>query len=151
MSKTIITTSTTSATGYELVIKYDNGDSTTYPLNEHPKNEPKTLVLPDNPSNRKYFNSDKVDKAGGTIELTYKETKHIDTSKRAPRKVVTEYLTEQEKADIELLQAQIDDILAKAKERRNAEKSQPKTEQEKLLARIEKLQAKLAELAGEEA
>lgn len=68
---TVIRTSTNSKTGYELV----EGDKI-IPIDTTYKGEPKTLVLPTNASNRKYFNSDKVDKAPGqSIELTLKETK----------------------------------------------------------------------------
>lgn len=101
-TKTIIRTSTTSTTGYELVIIKD-GIETVHLLNDRPKNEPHTLILPENPSNRKYFNDLKVDKSGGQIELTYKETRTLsqrtDTPKvqKISKPSILEYLTEDEK------------------------------------------------------
>lgn len=71
--KTFITTSTNSATGYELRIAHDDGVVEVLPIDKTYPNEPFTLVLPANPCNRKYFNSKKVDKANGAIELTAKE------------------------------------------------------------------------------
>lgn len=132
MTTTIIRKSTTSTTGYEIVF-----DNQILPLNDRPKNEPFTLILPENPSNRKYFNSKKVDAAGGEIELTYKETRHLgertSTSTSTPKTPKTdrirEYLTDEEKA--------IYDELIK--------KAQRRIERAALIAEIENLQKALAD------
>lgn len=109
---TIITTSTTSTTGFELIVKDENGKvTTTMPIDDIVDNG-KTLVLPENPSNRKYFNIEKVKKAGGTVELTYKPTKTLTTG---PRKSLEDYMTEEEKATIAKIEAD-------AKARRDAER-----------------------------
>ena len=109
---TYITTSTTSTTGFELIVKDESGKVTTTMPIVDTADEGKTLVLPENPSNRKYFNIEKVNKAGGTIELTYKATKTLTTG---PRKSLEDYMTEEEKATI----AQIE---ANAKARRDTER-----------------------------
>lgn len=132
MTTTIIRKSTTSTTGYEIVF-----DGKIIPLNDRPKNEPFTLILPENPSNRKYFNSKKVDAAGGEIELTYKETRRlgerISTSNSTPKTPKTdrirEYLTDEEKV--------IYDELIK--------KAQRRIERAALIAEIENLQKALAD------
>ena len=136
--KTIITTSTVSATGYELRIVHDNGEVECKPIETTYKGEPKTLVLPENPSNRKYFNSDKVEKAGGSIELTYKESKTFGPknveSNPTPKKIdaIEKYLTEEELKVWNSLKekAQLRANLAKAK----AEAEAAQAEYERLLA-----------------
>lgn len=139
-TNTIIRKSTTSTTGYELVI-VQNGQETVHLLNDRPKNEPHTLILPENPSNRKYFNDQKVDKAGGQIELTYKETRTIgpkDTTKaptpKTPNRSLIDYLTEDERTIY-------DDLLKKAAKR---------AERERLLKIIEETTRAIEEM-GEEA
>jgi hypothetical protein len=139
-TNTIIRKSTTSTTGYELVI-VQNGQETVHLLNDRPKNEPHTLILPENPSNRKYFNDQKVDKAGGQIELTYKETRTIgpkDPTKtptpKTPNKSLIDYLTEDERTIY-------DDLMKKAAKR---------AERERLLKIIEETTRAIEEM-GEEA
>jgi len=101
----------------------------------------KTLKLPENPSNRKYFSIAKVEAAGGTIELSYKESKSFgprtsttSTTPKAPTKGWMEYLTDEEKAIVE-------EIKAKAEKR--AKKAQ-------LMAQIEEWTKKMEELGDEE-
>lgn len=60
----------TTPTGYELV---DNGVTT--PITKI-VDDGKTLVLPSNSSNRKYWSIEKVNK--GEVELTYKETRTLE-------------------------------------------------------------------------
>lgn len=135
--KTFITTSSKAATGYELRVQNDdNSVDVTYIEKTYP-NEPYTLVLPQNPSNRKYFNSKKVDAAGGTIELTFKESKTFGprTNNGEPKKKLEDYLTDEEKSILA-------DIMAKAKARREADKPKPLTEVEKAKRAAEKAQAK---------
>ena len=143
---TIIRTSTTSTTGYELVIRDEQGNETVHLLNDRPKNEPCTLILPENPSNRKYFNSTKVDKAGGEIELTYKESIKLgQRTEPVTKKPLEDYLDE---ADRALYLA----LVEKAKAiRAEANKKVPLTKEEKLQRQIERLQAQLANMNKEEA
>lgn len=138
MTTTIIRKSTTSTTGYELVIN-ENGHETVHLLNDRPKNEPHTLILPENPSNRKYFNDLKVDKNGGEIELTYKETRTLGskdtptTPKMTPKVDITKYLTEDEK---ELYQELI-------------KKAEFRMKRERLLKLIEDTEKEIAEMGAE--
>lgn len=123
--RTFIRSSKTTATGYELVTVDENNVENVYPINDQPKNEPYTLILPENPSNRKYFNSKKVDAAGGKIELTYKESRTITkTGDSTPRKGLEDYL---EGKDKETYLA----LVEKAKKAKEAQKSRPLTELEK--------------------
>lgn len=102
--KTIITTNPAAKTGYEIRF-----DGQTHEIVEIVDNG-KTLKLPENPSNRKYFSIEKVQKAGGEIELTYKETKTLgpktnDGTTRTVKNDWTKYLTEEEKVAYEELKA----------------------------------------------
>jgi hypothetical protein len=95
-------------------------------------------VLPENPCNRKYFNSKKVDKANGSIELTYKESKTFgprdpNATPKAPTKGWVEYLTDEEKALYEQLKA----------------KAESRAKVAALKAQIAADQARLAELEAQ--
>ena len=100
----------------------------------------KTLKLPENPSNRKYFSIKKVEESNGTIELTYKESKtfgprtNTSTTPKVSTKGWMEYLTDEEKTIL-------DEIKTKAE--RRAEKA-------KLLAQIEADKARIEELEAQE-
>lgn len=100
-SKVIIRKSENSVTGYELVV-IENDNENVINIDATYKNEPFTLILPENPSNRKYFNSKKVDKNGGEIELTYKESRTLTKSEksestpRVSKSKLLDYLTEEE-------------------------------------------------------
>lgn len=135
MTKTIIRTSTVSATGYELV--YDGNVVSidkTYP------GEPTTLVLPVNPSNRKYFSSKKVDAAGGELELEYKESKHTGPrSESTPRKGLEEWLDDEDRAAYLAL-------VEKAKSNREAAQKAAKTPKKSKAELEAELEAALAEL-----
>ena len=143
--KVQITKNAKAATGYAIVTIDDNGVETVQLIDKTYPNEPYTLVLPANESNRKYFNSKKVEAAGGTIELTYKESKTIGPrTESAPRKGLEEYLDENDK---KLYLA----LVEKAKKaREEANKKTPKTEVEKAMDKIAKLQALVAELKGQQ-
>ena len=133
--KTIIRTSTISTTGYELVVIDEQGNETVHALNDKPKNEPYTLILPANPSNRKYFSSKKVDEAGGEIELAYKESRTLGSrAETSTRKQLHEYLSDDE-------QALFLSLLEKAKMNREQEQKKVMTPEEKLKAKIARLQA----------
>ena len=114
------------------------------PIEKTYPNEPYTLVLPQNPSNRKYFNSKKVDAAGGSIELIYKESKVIGprVASGEPRKKLEDYMTEEEKATIQTI------MEAARKRREEATKKVPMTPVEKAKRAYERAMANYeAELA----
>lgn len=136
--KTFITTSTTSATGYELRIARDNGTVDVLPIDKTAL-EKKTginwLVLPENPCNRKLLNPAKME--GKTeLELTYKEAKtfgprtNTQATPKAPTTGLEEYL---QGADKEAYLALV------AKANKNREKA-------KLLAQIDQWTKMLEEL-----
>lgn len=138
--KVQITRSNNAPTGYELVTTNDDGTQTVQLIEKTYPNEPFTLVLPTNASNRKYFNSKKVENAGGTIELEYKESKPIGTrTETTTRKGLEEYL----EGDDKILYLQ---LVEKAKANREKAKA-PMTNYEKALRQVEKWQKKVAELS----
>ena len=141
MTKTTIRTSTISTTGYELVTIDAQGNESVQPIQSTYKGEPKTLILPENPSNRKYFNSDKVDKAGGEIELTYKESRTIGArTESTVRKGIEEWLNDEDKA---LYLA----LVEKAKKARDEANKKPKmTDLEKAEAAVARAMAKVEAL-----
>lgn len=79
----------------------------------------KTLKLPENSANRKYC---AVKKAISGIVLDYKETRTLDKSNvtKTPKVDFKEYYTDEEKAKIDELQAQIDKINETAMNRAKA-------------------------------
>lgn len=138
--KVQITRSNNAPTGYELVTTNDDGTQTVQLIEKTYPNEPFTLVLPTNASNRKYFNSKKVENAGGTIELEYKESKPIGTrTEPTTRKGLEEYLEGEDK----ILYLQ---LVEKAKANREKAKA-PMSNYEKALRQVEKWQKKVAELS----
>ena len=144
--KVYINNSIHSTTGYEIVIKDEDGlVIETKPIDTL-VDDGKTLKLPENPSNRKYFSLKKVEDADGVIELTYKET--IKLGSREPsesKKPLEDYLNDE---DRELYL----ELVEKAKAARaEANKKAPMTEKEKLQAKIARLQAQVAKMESEEA
>lgn len=145
--KVFIRQNATTKTGYELVSIDELGNENVQPI-EKTVLEKKTninwLVLPENAANRKLINPAKLEKAGGYLELTYKESVVIGPrgENGEPRKKLEEYLTDEEKTIIA-------DIMAKAKARREADKPKPLTEKEKLQRQLAKLQEKLAKYEKE--
>lgn len=142
LNKVTINYDRTSST-YSLRVHNEDGTFTSTVLSTVP-GEPYTLKLPENPSNRKYFNSKKVDAAGGEIELTYKESKHFgartngsSSTSTAPKKALKEYLNDEDKAIFEAL-------IAKAVANRTKE-----LELAKAKAAYEKALAELNALTGE--
>ena len=123
--KVYIRQSASTPTGYELVSITDENIEVVRPIEEI-VDEGKTLKLPENESNRKYFNIAKIEKAGGTIELTYKESITLGPkSEQVPRKGLEEYL---EGDDKELYLA----LIEKAKKNREeVNKKAPMSEVEK--------------------
>lgn len=142
--KTTITKHNT-PTGYAIIVTDDNDQTQVLPIDKTYPGEPFTLVLPINPSNRKYFNSKKVDAAGGTIELTYKESKTITKSDNsAPRKSLMDYMSEDDKK-------LYNEILERTKKARDeATKKKPLTELEKAQRQYDKWLAKVQELSNKQ-
>lgn len=137
--KTIIKSSIYSTTGYKIIIIDENEITTEIEINEtDPKNE-KILKLPENPSNRKWISIDKITKANGELELDYKPTRTIENSSR---KRLEDYLTEDERKTIE-------EIMNRAKERKEADKKPALSKKEKLEEKIKKLQEMIANLESE--
>lgn len=146
--KTTIRTSTTATTGYELVVITPEGIETVTGIDTLDPNNPNSLKLPDNPSNRKYLSKASIEKAGGTLELTYKAPRTItksDTPKsdtpvaQTPKiiKGLEEYLEGDEKdeylrlvgkaqkvAQIAALKASIASTLAEIEALENAESAE---------------------------
>lgn len=134
---TIIRRSATSPTGYELVV---NGVAT--PIDQKlptKKGDDFSLVLPENPTNRRYFTVGKVEKAGGEVELTEKEAP-TQRGESTPRKGLEEYLEGEDRETYLRL-------VEKAKANRDAQKSKPKTKAE-LEALLEQALAELAQMKG---
>lgn len=148
--KVQITRSNSSKTGYELVTISDDGQKSVQLIDKTYPNEPYTLVLPQNASNRKYFNSKKVEAAGGTIELEYKESKTFgprttSTTQTATKsaKPIEDYLNDEDKATYLAL-------VAKANKAREIEKAKQQYE-EALKLYNELLNANKADKTSKEA
>ena len=143
--KVLVRRNSNTNTGYELVTINDAGKEVAVSIDKTYPNEPFTLVLPANEANRKYFNSKKVEAAGGEIELAYKESKTIGPrTESTPRKGLEEYL---EGKDKEMYLA----LVEKAKKaREEANKKAPMSDLEKAMRAVERAQAKLAELQEKE-
>lgn len=141
--KVFICNSNISHTGYELQYRSDNGEVTkVLPIEKFYPGEPTTLVLPENESNRKYFSSKKVDDtAEGEIELTYKESRQYGSRPgQTTRKPLEDYLTDEERAIY-------NDLIAKAKQRREEATKKPKlTDLEKAERALAAAKAKLEAL-----
>ena len=110
-----------------------------------------TLILPKNPSNRKWFNIARCDAAieeCGNCALTYKPTKVLgpmgSRSTALPNAKLIAYLSEEEQAEYKA-------IIDRAIAARDADKKKPMSEADKLRARIEKAKAALAALEAEAA
>lgn len=125
--KTIITTNPASQFGYQITFDGQTHDVLGI------VDDGKTLKLPENPSNRKYYAIKKVIEAGGTVELTYKETKVFGPKSESTTKTATkgwyEYLTDEEKEIYNELKA----------------KAERRAQMDKIKAQIAALEAQLAE------
>ena len=107
--KTYITTNPSTPTGYEVQVVHEDGHIDATPIVEL-VDDGRTLKLPANPSNRKYYNLKKVMSSEGPVELTYKETRTLGntstpTTTKAPTKGWVEYLTDEEKVIYDELKA----------------------------------------------
>lgn len=143
--KVLVRKNSNTNTGYELVTIDDAGKEIINAIDRTDPANPAILKLPENPSNRKWFSTKKVEAAGGEIELSYKESKTIGPrTESAPRKGLEEYLEGEDKATYLAL-------VEKAKANREAaNKRAPMTEYEKRLRAVERAKAKLAELLAKQ-
>lgn len=122
------------------------GDTHTIEVTELDPNNPKSLKLPENPSNRKYLSIERIEKSPNqTYELTPKEARKNGPIERAPKKADREYLSDEDKLIYDNLMTKIRD----AKEAEKAQKNRPLTDAEKLMRKIEKLQQQLTKLNEE--
>ena len=93
------------------------------------------IVLPENSANRKVVDLAKVTEQ--PLELNYRETRVVGP--RGSSKKVEDYMTPEERATV-------DAIIAACRERKLADKPQPKTELQKAMDLVAKYQAKVAAL-----
>ena len=93
------------------------------------------IVLPENSSNRKVVDLAKVTEQ--PLELNYRETRVIGP--RGSGKKLEDYMTPEERATV-------DAIMNACRERKLADKPQPKTELQKAMELVAKYQAKVAAL-----
>lgn len=143
--KTLIRRSKKAQTGYEIVTIDDQGKQATILIDKTYPNEPYTLVLPENPSNRKYFNSKKVEAANGEIELTYKATRVLgERGTSAPRKPLEDYLEGEEREQYLALKA-------KAEKARDEQRHHKLTALEKAQREVDRAVKKLEQIEKEEA
>lgn len=98
-------------------------------------------ILPKNSLNRTYVSVDKLEREQ---EIDLGNTVHVARVLGSSGKNWQEYMTEEEKAQYEQAQAVIAGIEQACKDRKAADKVAPKTEKEKLLEKIAKLQAQVA-------
>lgn len=98
-------------------------------------------ILPKNSLNRTYVSVDKLEREQ---EIDLGNTVHVARVLGPSGKNWQEYMTEDEKAQYEQAQAVIAGIEQACKDRKAADKAAPKSEKDKLLAQIAKLQAKIA-------
>lgn len=139
--KTIITTSSTAKTGYELRITDEQGKVTVKAIDKFYPGEPTTLVLPENPTHRQYFSTKKLEEVD-ELELTVKEPRKLGP--RLPgngsTKKLLDYLTDEERKVY-------DNLVEVAKKRRDEDKKKPMSEVDKAKAAYERAKAKYEAMA----
>ena len=122
------------------------GDTHTIEVTELDPNNPKSLKLPKNPSNRQYLSIERIEKSPNqTYELTPKDPRKNGPIERTPKKPDRDYLSDEDKLIYDNLMTKI----REAKELEKAQKNRPLTEAEKLMRKIEKLQQELSRLSEE--
>lgn len=120
------------------------GDIKSIEVTELDPNNPKSLKLPENPSNRKYLSIERIEKASNqTYELTPKEARKNGPIERAPKKPDRDYLNEEDQIAYDYLMNKIREAKEAEKE---AKRPKPLTEREKLIKRIERMQKMLEEM-----
>lgn len=114
----------------------------------------KTIVLPKNASNRKWFNRKKAQEEcekNGSCELPYKASRHIGSgSNKVPNSKMVEWYRD----NVEGGQALYDEYMAIINEAiaaRDAAKAKPMTELEKAQAKLKKAQESYAKLLAQAA
>ena len=123
------------------------GDTHTIEVTELDPNNPKSLKLPKNPSNRQYLSIERIEKSPNqTYELTTKEPRKNGPIERTPKKPDRDYLSDEDKLIYDELMTKIRDAKEAEKE---AKRPKPLTEAEKLMKKIEKLQQELAKMSEE--
>lgn len=138
---------------YATIVKEDDGyhvvdfDGTKGPACKLVDAGDKTIALTKNKSNRQWFNRAKADAEiaeKGYVDLYYKATHKLGSVSRntMPNAKLISYLSEE-------LQAEYKAIIDKAIAARDADRKKPLTEEEKLRAKIAKLQAQLEGLSTE--
>lgn len=136
--KVTINHSITSTTGYELRIIKDDGTMDIKDIDTI-VDEGKTLKLPENPSNRKYYAIKKVEDAD-EVELTYKASITLGTRENSePKKPLEDYL----EGDDRILYLE---LVEKAKKKRAEMTKKPMTELEKAEAKVARLMAQIEEM-----
>lgn len=119
------------------------GDTHTIEVTELDPNNPKSLKLPKNPSNRQYLSIERIEKSPNqTYELTPKDPRKNGPIERTPKKPDRDYLSDEDK----LIYDNLMNKIKEAKELEKAQKNRPLTEAEKLMRTIERLQSKLEKL-----
>ena len=148
--RTFIVYDEQSNTNYSLKFVDDNGNETVKTIDRFYPGEPTTLVLPENPANRKYFSTKKLEEIGENgLELTYKESKTYGPrlpGESSPRKPLEDWLTPDERK-------QYDELMTIARERRAEAQKKPtltpvekaKRAYEKALEAYKKAEAEAAE------
>ena len=122
------------------------GDTHTIEVTELDPNNPKSLKLPKNPSNRQYLSIERIEKSPNqTYELTPKDPRKNGPIERTPKKPDRDYLSDEDK----LIYDNLMNKIKEAKELEKAQKNRPLTEAEKLMRKIEKLQQELSRLSEE--
>ena len=138
--KVFIRKNLSTPTGAELALIDENGTENVLPITSITK-DGISFILPDNPSNRKYWAISKLSDV--PTELTYKESKTLGPrTESGPRKKLEDYMTDEEKATIAA-------IIEKAKERREADKRTPLTPLEKARREYERKKAAYEQLLSE--
>ena len=118
-------------------------DSHTIEVTELDHNNPKSLKLPKNPSNRQYVSIERIEiSPNQTYELTPKDPRKNGPIERRPKKPDRDYLSDEDKLIYDNLMTKI----REAKELEKAQKNRHLTKAEKLMRTIERLQSKLEKL-----
>lgn len=117
----------TTSTGFALIIENDDGTSTTTPINKLVE-DGRTLVLPDNPTGRKYISVAKASQAD-SVELTPKGTS--SGTQGAPRATKISFTED----DLTTLDPEVVEVIRKAY--KSLEVRRERTKLQALIAKYE--------------
>lgn len=135
---TKITKSEKSKSGYQIEF-----DGKIFQLNDYPKNEENiTLILPENPSNRKFIRISKIEKSNLPLILNYKDSIKLSDYPKSEKSKSKKFNPEDFLNDDEKIQYQ--ELMKISRER--YEKSLIKSPEEKLREKIAKLEEELKNL-----